>query len=167
MAIEIRNASQHEFAELGVLLQDSYRQYMDANADQPAWRAYFDHEIPDIAGRLPDGTPIIALADGQIAASVTYYAPGRGGSEGWKDGVAAIRLLGVPPSSRGLGLGRLLTEECISRARADGAVAVGLHNHVVMSVARAMYLRMGFEPFPENDFTPDEETHVEAFILTF
>lgn len=165
MTTEIREAREEEFAELGALLQDSYRQYMADAGDQPAWREYFDEDTPDIAGRLPDGRPIVAIVDGRMVASVTYYAPGRGGSDGWGEGIAAIRLLGVPESSRGLGLGRLLTEECLRRAREDGASAIGLHNHPSMAVARAMYLRMGFEPFPDNDFEPDPGTHVHAFIL--
>lgn len=166
MSIEIRDAREDEFAEVGALLQASYVQYMEGNADRPAWRRYFDIEIPNVAGRLPDGVPIVAVLDGRIAASVTYYAPGRGGAEGWGPGVAAIRLLGVPPESRGHGLGRVLTEECLRRAQADGALAVGLHNHPSMSVARAMYLRMGFEPFPDNDFEPEEGTTVHAFLLS-
>jgi GNAT superfamily N-acetyltransferase len=165
VTIEIRTARDDEYAEIGALLQDSYRQYIVGNEDQPAWRAYFDVEIPDVAGRLPDGVPIVALVDGDIAATVTYYGPGRGSEDGWTGDQAAIRLLGVPPRSRGLGLGRVLTEECISRARTDGARAIGLHNHVSMSVARAMYLRMGFVRFPQNDFAADDDTPVEAFIL--
>lgn len=162
---DIRRAREDEFAALGALLQDSYRQYLTEHSDNPAWRDYLDLDIPDVAGRLPDGIPIVAVMDDRIVASVTYYPPGRGKEDGWGEGVAAIRLLGVPPESRGLGLGRLLTEECLGRARTDGATAVGLHNHPAMAVAREMYLRMGFEPFPENDFRPEPDTLVHAFML--
>jgi hypothetical protein len=39
----------------------------------------------------------------------------------------------------------LLTEECIRRARARGARAVGLHTTTFMAVARAMYERSGWD----------------------
>jgi ribosomal protein S18 acetylase RimI-like enzyme len=37
-----------------------------------------------------------------------------------------------------------LSEACIERARRDGAKVVGLHTSPVMTVALAMYLRLGF-----------------------
>ena len=53
-------------------------------------------------------------------------------------------MLVVDPAARGRGLGRLLTEECIRRARRDGAGAIALHTSPIMQVALAMYLRLGF-----------------------
>jgi ribosomal protein S18 acetylase RimI-like enzyme len=47
--------------------------------------------------------------------------------------------------SRGLGIGRALTEECISRAGRDGASIIALDTTPIMAVALAMYERMGFE----------------------
>src|SRR5881397_172598 len=56
----------------------------------------------------------------------------------WPDGWASIRLLGVLPEARGLGLGGALMAECLRRARADGATMMGLHTTTLMDVARAM-----------------------------
>lgn len=165
MGIVIRDAHEEEYAEIGALLQDCYRQYMVYAADEPAWKEYFDNDIPDVAGRIADSELIVAVADGEIDGTVTYYAPGRAGGEGWGEGVAAIRLLGVHPRARGRSIGRLLTEECVRRARAQGADAVGLHNHHTMDVARALYLRMGFEHFPDNNFAASPDAVVDAFIL--
>src|SRR5204862_7553902 len=102
----------------------------------------------------------------RIVGAVTYYPDGSGDSHaGWPGRWAVIRLLAVHPDARGRGVGRLLTEECIRRARASGAPAVGLHTTVFMSVARAMYERMGFVRMPELDFWPIPGIHVMAYRL--
>jgi ribosomal protein S18 acetylase RimI-like enzyme len=53
-------------------------------------------------------------------------------------------MLVVKPARRGHGIGRLLTEECIHRARRDNSSIIALHTTPIMTVALAMYLRMGF-----------------------
>jgi ribosomal protein S18 acetylase RimI-like enzyme len=53
-------------------------------------------------------------------------------------------MLAVDPSHRRKGVGRLLTEECVRRARLDGATQVGLHTSELMTAARSLYERMGF-----------------------
>jgi ribosomal protein S18 acetylase RimI-like enzyme len=84
---------------------------------------------------------------------VTYVAPGR--SPITKQGLpvewAVIRLLAVAPGARGLGLGRSLTEECIARARRDGAYVVGPYTVIEMEVAQGLYERMGFVRDPRYD----------------
>jgi GNAT superfamily N-acetyltransferase len=56
-----------------------------------------------------------------------------------------IRSLVVDPKSRGVGIGRALTQECIKRARRDRSPVIALHTSAILKVALAMYLRMGFE----------------------
>jgi ribosomal protein S18 acetylase RimI-like enzyme len=56
-----------------------------------------------------------------------------------------IRMLAVHPECRGSGVGRILTEECISRARRDRSRVVALHTSPIMTVALPMYIRMGFQ----------------------
>ena len=69
------------------------------------------------------------------------------------------------PIRRGRGIGRLLTEECIRRARAAACPAIGLHTTELMAVARAMYERMGFVRAPERDFHPIPEIRVMGYRL--
>jgi ribosomal protein S18 acetylase RimI-like enzyme len=54
-------------------------------------------------------------------------------------------MLVVDPAQRGKGVGRALTDECLRRARRDGASVIALHTSPIMTVALSMYLRMGFE----------------------
>jgi hypothetical protein len=42
---------------------------------------------------------------------------------------------------------------------------MGLHTTIVMGVARAMYERMGFMRFPENDFHITDDFTVMAYSL--
>ena len=54
-------------------------------------------------------------------------------------------MLAVSPLSRGVGIGKRLTQECIDRANRDGAEAIGLTTSEMMKVAQPMYERMGFK----------------------
>ncbi|WP_354456386.1 GNAT family N-acetyltransferase [Methylobacterium sp. 1030] len=54
-------------------------------------------------------------------------------------------MLVVSPSHRAGGIGRMLTETCLERARRDHSPIVALHTSPIMIVALPMYLRMGFE----------------------
>jgi ribosomal protein S18 acetylase RimI-like enzyme len=53
-------------------------------------------------------------------------------------------MLSVLPTERGQGIGQLLTQACIDRARHDYASTLGLHTSPVMRSALDLYLRMGF-----------------------
>jgi GNAT superfamily N-acetyltransferase len=133
----------------------------------------YQADILDLEGRADASELLIAEIDGEVAACVSYYPPGAKVaypsptfSETWPAEWAAFRLLAVHPSARQKGLGRLLTEECIRRARASGAPALGLHTTAPMKVAREMYERMGFERVPRYDFQPSPDILVAAYRLT-
>jgi ribosomal protein S18 acetylase RimI-like enzyme len=100
--------------------------------------------VGNMAALAADSQIIVAETDGAIRGVVAYIAPGKHKSTVFPAEWSVIRRLGVEPAYRGQGIGRRLTEECISRALRDGADAVALHTNPVMEVALAMYLRMGF-----------------------
>lgn len=56
-----------------------------------------------------------------------------------------IRLLGVDPRFRGLGIGRTLTQLCVHQAQRTGEIGVALHTSEVMKAARKMYEAIGFQ----------------------
>jgi DNA-binding MarR family transcriptional regulator/GNAT superfamily N-acetyltransferase len=59
--------------------------------------------------------------------------------------VARLRLLIVDPKARGLGLGRDLVRQCIAFARKSGYRKITLWTHGVLTVARAIYQKEGFQ----------------------
>lgn len=163
--VVLREASAAELAAVGETMVAAYQEFTPPGP--PAqWLHYLD-EIRDVRRRLRESTLIVADDGGQIVGAVTYYADGsKETNGGWPPSWAVFRLLAVHPAARGRGFGRLLTEECIRRARAAGSAAVGLHTTHLMNVARAMYERMGFVRVPELDFFPVPEFRVMAYRLT-
>lgn len=87
---------------------------------------------------------IVAEVAGRVAGAVGYVGPGVPKQEWFDPSWPVVRMLVVPPNYRGLGIGRALTEECVRRARRDGAALIALHTSPIMDVALSMYERMGF-----------------------
>jgi GNAT superfamily N-acetyltransferase len=61
------------------------------------------------------------------------------------DGVAKLRLLYIDKSARGLGLGKTLVDECVRFARARGYRQISLWTNDVLSTARSIYMKAGFQ----------------------
>ena len=146
-AIRIRDARLDELDEVAGVMLAAYQEY-SAPLGRMRWEAYAQ-DIVDVRGRLEDSELIVADVGKRIAGAVTFYPDGSRRS--WPVGWSGIRLLAVHPQDRGLGIGKALTEECIGRSRERGMTSVGLRNPEIMSVARGMYMRMGFVPAPELD----------------
>lgn len=156
MSVLVRDAREPELDDVSRLMVEAYGQYA-AELPEHLWLDYAA-EIADVRRRLPHSDLIVAEHETKLAGAVTFY-PDATKSEhpGWPDGMTEMRLLAVPPSSRGLRIGHLLTEECIRRARQIGAHSIGLHTSHLMWVARDMYERMGFARTTQYDFIPDPD----------
>lgn len=114
----------------------------------------FAHLVPQLSSSSPAPTRealaaivadantqlLVAEHDGNIVGSLTlifFRSP---------TGVRArIEDVVVSESARGLGLGRLLTDDAIRRARAAGAKAIGLTSRPSRAAANGLYQSMGFE----------------------
>jgi ribosomal protein S18 acetylase RimI-like enzyme len=156
-ALEIRPVRPDEAAALGQLMVGVYAalEGFPTPAEQPA---YYDM-LANIArfGDKPDTEVLVAVrADGGLLGGVVYFGDmaqyGSGGTATRETGASGIRLLGVSPAARGLGVGRSLTEACIARARARGHTQVILHTTQAMQVAWAMYEKLGFLRSTDLDF---------------
>ncbi len=165
----IRDAKPEELDEVADVISAAYAQYgPPPGSEETLVRAFAEYrtEQRDVRARLADSQLIVAEEDGRIVGSVTFYPPGSDKKlEGWPLGWAAIRLLAVHPDARGKGLGRTLTDECLRRARLLGAPVVGLHTAHIMAVAQAMYERVGFTRYPENDMPITDDFVVVAYTL--
>jgi ribosomal protein S18 acetylase RimI-like enzyme len=65
---------------------------------------------------------------------------------------SGFRLLAVSPSARGKGIGKLLTEACISKAITDGNSQLIIHTTMAMQTAWKMYEHRGFKRSEDLDF---------------
>jgi len=165
----IRDARADELDEIADLIAAAYAQFGPAPGSPKELVDAFDEyrvDQRDVWSRLVDSQLIVAEGEGRLVGAVTFYAPGgEKKGERWPPEWAAFRLLAVLPDARAKGVGRALTDECLRRARDLGAPVMGLHTTIVMDVARAMYERMGFTRFPENDLPITDDFVVMAYTL--
>src|SRR5690606_3554904 len=81
---------------------------------------------------------------------MTYY--GSGGTAPSEKLAAGFRLLAVCEDSRGMGIGKLLTQTCIQRAKEKGHSELIIHSTESMRTAWTMYVNMGFRRSEDLDF---------------
>ena len=157
----IRNAHPDEFSALGQLMVKVYSQLegFPKPSEQPAYYSLLAN-IGDFAAKPSTELLVAIFNDGTITGGVVYFGEmayyGSGGSATAEKDAAGFRLLAVDPDSRGSGLGKLLVEECIHRARAAGRQQVIIHSTLSMQTAWKMYERMGFRRSPDLDFLQGE-----------
>ena len=135
---EFREADAHEINRLAVR---AFQEYSGNYSDWPAMLAAYER-MSDFA---KTGEIVVAEASGNIIGAVAYIPPQAAKPRYFDRAWPVIRSLVVDPGSRGLGVGRALTQQCIDRAIRDKSPVIALHTSPIMTVALPMYLRMGFE----------------------
>jgi GNAT superfamily N-acetyltransferase len=162
---QIRDARPEDRDPIHELTLAAYQEYAAHLAVH--WEAYRQNILSTLADVSP-AEQIVAEQDGALLGTVLLYPAGlRVTSNGapltlkWPE----VRLLAVPPSSRGRGIGAALMEECIRRARASGATALTLHTTDLMQAAMRLYERLGFVRAPELDFHPAPGLTIKGYRL--
>ncbi|MBW4029790.1 MAG: GNAT family N-acetyltransferase [Acidobacteria bacterium] len=166
----IRLIHADESAALASITLAAYRQLNDGAPLGP-----YEDELADVDRRRLDSEVYVALEnDATILGGVTYVpGPEHAMAEFRDPRACGIRMLAVDPGAQGRGVGRALVQTCIDRARAQRRERIILHSAPTMTLAQAMYVRMGFRAAPELDEHihegPDrdgEGLHLRAFTLT-
>lgn len=97
---------------------------------------------------LKKATVFVCSLDTQLIGSI-YLVPSGNPTSIFPAEWCYIRLLGVHPNYRNLGIGKKLTNLCIQHATIAGENTVALHTSEFMDSAREMYERLGFEQVKE------------------
>jgi ribosomal protein S18 acetylase RimI-like enzyme len=157
--IVVREARPDEHAALGELIVRAYREVGETEASYYA-------ELLDVAGRAALVPVLVAVdAEDHVLGCVTYV-PGPGPfHEGEFAEAASIRMLAVAPAARRRGVGRVLVEACIERARAAGRPAISLSTRPFMTAAHRLYASLGFARVPELDWEFDPGEWLRAYRL--
>jgi GNAT superfamily N-acetyltransferase len=174
MSIVIREARHDELDAVARVLAAAFEQYR-APAITSSYRLAFERhleEIVDVRARIGEAALFVAVEGPRVVGTGTLYPPGRSVAYGrtipdtpWPRDWAWLRVLGVAPSHRGRGIGRLLVEARVQRARELAATAVALHTSPEFEVLRHLVRRMGWTRSPEHDFAPAPGARAEGYFL--
>jgi DNA-binding MarR family transcriptional regulator/GNAT superfamily N-acetyltransferase len=133
---------QHQPGDLGWILERHGALYAGEWGFNQQFEALVADVLADFARRHDPSRERcwIAIRDGERLGSAMLVDAGEA-----EVSTAKLRLLLVEPSARGLGLGRQLVAEAIAFARLVGYRRMTLWTNDVLTAARAIYQKEGFE----------------------
>jgi ribosomal protein S18 acetylase RimI-like enzyme len=143
--LEIHPVRESEQAAAGAATALAYREF--APEGSPEYDAYLVR-IADVAARSERATVLVALSHGVVAGSVTLEVDGRfepDAAEPLAADEAHMRMLGVAPEHRGLGIARRLVIACADLATQRGKTRLTLDTTARMAAAQALYAGLGFQ----------------------
>ena len=157
--IAIRSAREDELDRVAEVIVEAYAEYA-AKMSPDAWSS-FAVDIANVRGRVSDADILIDERDGAIVGTISHYGRWRGD----QSGTSALRLLAVPPSDQGEGVGRALMEHCIESARKAGKHRIALTTMEEMEFMRDLAVKLGFEREPELDHEPAPGVRARGYSL--
>jgi ribosomal protein S18 acetylase RimI-like enzyme len=117
-------------------------------------------QLADVAGRAEQAELLVARDEravpgsSDVVGSVALVLAGEFGEVLTSEAEAGFRMLVVDPVVRGRGVGELLVQTCLDRARAAGKRRMVLSTDPRMRAAHRLYERLGFTRLPERDWSP-------------
>ncbi len=156
----VRKAEPSEFEEIGRLMIKVYSG-LDGFPKENEQPAYYNilANIGDFT--LKPETELFAVSShGKILGAVVYCGDmqyyGSGGTATSETNTAGFRLLAVAQEAQGKGIGKLLTLECIRKAKEKELSQMIIHSTKAMQTAWKMYEKLGFERSEDLDFMQGE-----------
>lgn len=139
-SLTIRGFRVQDAEVVDALVRESW---LDLAALMPGW-----HELAPrlnaLTQKADDSEVLLAERGGRLLGAVGYVGAHQARPDFFPADWPIVRLLSVAPFGRGCGVGQRLLDECIARARRDGAPALALHTSPVMKAAQGLYARSGF-----------------------
>lgn len=157
----IRKAKPTEFDAIGKLM---VRVYSDLEGFPTAVQQPDYYQMLSTVGALtdlPQTQLLVAVAaDEKIMGAVVYYGDmqyyGSKGTATQAQNTSGFRLLAVDPLGRGKGIGHLLIDACIRKAKDQKHRQLLIHSTMAMPIAWKMYKKRGFLRAEELDFMQGE-----------
>ena len=153
----VRNAKPEEFAEIGKLMVQVYSQLegFPKENEQPDYYKMLAN-IGELTNKPETELLVAVSAQNKIAGGVVYFGDmkyyGSGGTATLEKNASGFRLLAVDPSIRGQGIGKILTHECIKKAKDRKLDQMVIHTTMAMQTAWKMYENIGFKRSEDLDF---------------
>lgn len=154
----VRRAATDEGDAIGLLTLAAYR------GDRVVDESYA-RELGDGTSRVRDAQVLVAFAGLRMVGSVTLAEPGMPYAEIATPGELEVRMLGVDPAARRLGIADRLMDATEQRARDRGLAAVVLSTGPHMTAAQALYERRGYVRQPHRDWHVDDELLLHCYRL--
>jgi len=157
----VRNARPEEFSTIGQLRVEVYSRLegFPKRSEQPDYYEMLAN-IGEITKKPHTELVVAVTPGGRIAGAVVYFSDmssyGSGVTATSEKNASGFRLLAVDPEARGRGVGKLLTEACINKARKDKNEQLIIHSTKFMQVAWKMYEKLGFKRSEDLDFMQGE-----------
>ncbi|PRY51741.1 ribosomal protein S18 acetylase RimI-like enzyme [Geodermatophilus tzadiensis] len=156
--VTVEEAVPADFVRIGALTAGVYR-------DEDLASEHYLPALADVAGRAGRSTLLVARDGAALVGAVALVLDGDFGEVTESDDEAAFRMLVVDPAARGRGIGELLVQECLDRARAAGKRRVVLSTDPRMAAAHRLYRRLGFTRLPARDWSPVPGVDLMVYAL--
>lgn len=130
-----------QLTELGIL---SYSEF--SNVLTPENWTILNGRLHDEASRkqLIEQSTVFVCCDNDKIVGMAYLVSKGNPTDIYPADWSYIRMVGVHPEYRGLGIGKEVTRMCITQARATNEKIIGLHTSEIMDAARNVYESLGF-----------------------
>jgi ribosomal protein S18 acetylase RimI-like enzyme len=147
--LTIRQALEHEYAEIGKLTADAYTPVLTFGAADP-----YRPTLMDAAGRAAEAELWVAVDHRSIAGTVTVCRPGGPYAEIAAPSELEVRMLAVSPDRQGQGIGSSLMAAVHETAATEAFESVVLSVISSNTGATAFYQRLGYVHDATRDWQP-------------
>jgi GNAT superfamily N-acetyltransferase len=158
--VVVRPVEPREYEAVGDVTVAAY-----ASVDGFSPGARYEAELRDVAARVETAEVLVAVTpDGRVLGAVTFV-PGLGPLAEFEGAdESGMRMLAVDPGAQGRGVGRLLAQACVERARVTDRSRLVLHTTGAMHAAHRLYQGLGFTRTPALDMRTGGGMLLEAYV---